>query len=397
MSTRTTNIHPFPARMAPELALEHLKSLRKGSLVLDPMAGSGTVISQAAALGHRAIGFDLDPLAVLMTSVSTTSVDLSVLDELTGYLVKKLENLSSDRITLPWIDNDSETTDFIKFWFAPLQINTLRKLAYVFFTDRKLKSAPREANVLRLGMSKIIVTKDRGASLARDVSHSRPHKVADTNDYDVLAGFQKAVIQLRKQLHDLPAMPGVSVSRGDARLLKEIKDHSVDTVMTSPPYLNAIDYLRGHKLSLVWLGYRISDIRKIRSVSIGAERSPDVKSHFDRQKMIPSFGDIKELPCKYSLIIERYADDLFNMVSEVKRVVKPNGRAVFVIGNSCLHGVFIKNSSALAKAATLSGLHLVSEHERELPASSRYLPMPSDKASALGKRMRTECILVFSA
>ena len=29
---------------------------------------------------------------------------------------------------------------------------------------------------------------------------------------------------------------------------------SVDLTVTSPPYLNAIDYLRGHKMSLVWMG-----------------------------------------------------------------------------------------------------------------------------------------------
>lgn len=67
MQIRT--IHPFPARMAPELALSALASLKKGSIVLDPMAGSGTVLRQALALGHRAIGFDMDPLAVLMSRV----------------------------------------------------------------------------------------------------------------------------------------------------------------------------------------------------------------------------------------------------------------------------------------------------------------------------------------
>ena len=68
-------IHPFPARMAPDLAVAELRSLRPGSVVLDPMSGSGTVLRQAADLGHRPIGFDLDPLAVLMTKVWTTPVD----------------------------------------------------------------------------------------------------------------------------------------------------------------------------------------------------------------------------------------------------------------------------------------------------------------------------------
>jgi tRNA G10 N-methylase Trm11 len=60
--------------MAPELALETLSKLKKNSLVLDPMAGSGTVLRDATELGHRAIGFDVDPLAVLMARVWTTPV-----------------------------------------------------------------------------------------------------------------------------------------------------------------------------------------------------------------------------------------------------------------------------------------------------------------------------------
>jgi len=57
------SVHPFPARMAPELAFESLRHLKAGSIVLDPMSGSGTVLRQASDMGHSAIGFDMDPLA----------------------------------------------------------------------------------------------------------------------------------------------------------------------------------------------------------------------------------------------------------------------------------------------------------------------------------------------
>jgi hypothetical protein len=36
--------------------------------------------------------------------------------------------------------------------------------------------------------------------------------------------------------------------------------------------------MRGHRLSLVWLGYRLADLRRIRSDSIGAERGPNARS-----------------------------------------------------------------------------------------------------------------------
>jgi len=44
-------------------------------------------------------------------------------------------------------------------------------------------------------------------------------------------------------------------------------------VLTSPPYLNAIDYLRGHRLALVWLGHELGPLKEIRANSVGAERA----------------------------------------------------------------------------------------------------------------------------
>src|SRR6266540_5349364 len=68
-------VHPFPARMAPGLALESILNLPFRATVLDPMVGSGTVLAIARAHCHRAIGFDVDPLAVLISRVWTRSID----------------------------------------------------------------------------------------------------------------------------------------------------------------------------------------------------------------------------------------------------------------------------------------------------------------------------------
>ena len=57
-------IHPFPARMAPEIALSEINNLPTSSTILDPMMGSGTVLRVGSTNGHHVIGRDLDPLAV---------------------------------------------------------------------------------------------------------------------------------------------------------------------------------------------------------------------------------------------------------------------------------------------------------------------------------------------
>jgi hypothetical protein len=94
-------------------------------------------------------------------------------------------------------------------------------------------------------------------------------------------------------------------------------------------------------------------------------------------------------------MIARYADDILRMLKEVSRVLKPKGRATFVVGNSCLKDVFISNSNGLIKAGCIAGLKLSGKTERELPVGSRYLPTPANSDKPLGKRIKTETILTF--
>ena len=75
-------------------------------------------------------------------------------------------------------------------------------------------------------------------------------------------------------------------------------DESIDMVITSPPYLNAIDYLRGHRLSLVWLGHQLSGLRMIRSGSVGAERGPDAH-HGNVDEIVATMGRIEDLPARH--------------------------------------------------------------------------------------------------
>jgi hypothetical protein len=386
-------VHPFPARMAPELAVAGLSELGPRSVVVDPMAGSGTVLRQAAELGLNAIGFDIDPLAVLMSSVLTTPVSDKVLDELAGQVLKSVAGIRLSEICLPWIDEVEETREFVKYWFATKQRNDLRKISFVLSTlsQRRVKPEKTAAlNVLRIALSRIIVTKDQGASLARDVSHSRPHKVAEFSSFEVLPSFERSINYVRSLLPSWHNAGTVSVTIGDARSLRTIQNRTIDAVVTSPPYLNAIDYIRGHRLSLVWLGYGLAELRAIRANSIGAERGPSGSDAALFDDLRRSMCDLGSLPLRYEGMIMRYVQDVYRFMSEIARVLKVQGEATLVVGNSCLKGSFIRNSNAVALAATMMGLRLVDSYERDLPDRNRYLPLSS---GALEKRMRTETIL----
>jgi len=381
--------------MAPELALEKLQDLEQKGLVLDPMAGSGTVLRQATDLGHRAVGFDMDPLAVLMTRVWTTAVDEKLVDNIVERVTKRIESIQPDEAKLPWMD--AETLAFVDYWFAEPQKGDLRQIAFVLDELGRELADPAEQlaiDLLRIALSRLIITKDKGASLARDVSHSRPHKVAEENDFDVRPMFARSIKAVQKRLKDAPPAGGAEIGLGDARTLTALENGSIDAVVTSPPYLNAIDYMRGHRLSLIWLGHRLGDLRTIRSTSIGAERAPDaIEEAAVLSEMRLAMGELDQLPNKFRSMINRYVQDIHRMIAEIARVLKAGARATFVMGNSCLRDVFIRNSAAVATAARHAGLSLVSQTERPLPVRSRYLPMTS---APLGKRMRTETILTFA-
>jgi hypothetical protein len=386
-------VHPFPARMAPELALASLKDLAANSVVLDPMSGSGTVLRQALALGHHAIGFDLDPLAVLMSRVGTTAVDsASVRAELDGVLAEsELVDLRTER--LAW--QDDETKAFITYWFAQTQRRDLARLAVVLARRRAARlGAKRRAalNVLQVALSRIIVTKEQCASLARDTSHSRPHRVADSSTFNVREGFARSVALIVRRVDGISPATGLRIDTGDARRMM-VTDGSVDAIMTSPPYLNAIDYMRGHRMSLVWLGYSIGELRTIRSTSVGAERGTDAEGA-EISAIVGATCDATQLPSRHRRMLDRYADDLRLMMREAARVLRPGGTATYVVGNSCLKNVFIQNSEGVVQAGRSAGLTLVEERERDLPANSRYLPMTEE--GTLSKRMRTETILQFT-
>lgn len=69
-------VHPFPARMAPEIVCSIIRPAGRRPLrILDPMMGSGTVVALAQSRHHHAIGIDIDPLAALITRVWTTPLD----------------------------------------------------------------------------------------------------------------------------------------------------------------------------------------------------------------------------------------------------------------------------------------------------------------------------------
>lgn len=378
-------IHPFPARMAPDISRAFIRGLPIGSQILDPMCGSGTVLRHAVEAGHSCVGQDVDPLAVLMASAWTTAVPAYRLAHDAHEIVRRAKALSASAAEFPW--SDEETDQFARYWFARQQMEPLARLAAALKASRY-----KSRDLLRVCLSRLIITKERGASLARDVSHSRPHRVTLENSFDPYAEFLRAARLVAKRL-DPDAIRGhATVELGDARLLGTRCRQRFDVAITSPPYLNAIDYLRGHRLALIWFGYSIGQLRSVRSTSTGSERAQGA-TPFDIAPYVVSSTDAL-LAERYQGWIRHYASDMADTFAGLRAVVRPGGKVMLVVGNSLIRGSAVDNAGIVTRCAQAKGLRLVEKRERTIPARRRYLPLPSD-GSALARRMRSESVLTF--
>jgi tRNA G10 N-methylase Trm11 len=392
-------IHPFPARMAAGIALEALGDSKTVLRVLDPMVGSGTVLALACANGHRALGVDIDPLAVLLANVWIRPINAGrvrtrateALDKAKGRFRKV-----ATRNAYP-AGHDDETQNFIRYWFDPY---ARRQLAALSSTISKI-SNESERDVLWCAFSRLIITKQAGASLAMDLSHSRPHRKftrAPIKPFDHFLSAVETIISNCPQSESETPDHLSAVTRGDARSLT-IDDGAVDLVLTSPPYLNAIDYMRCSKFTLVWMGYTVSELRQIRGESVGAEASS--KNALDVEWVTEVINRLKLKPAlssRNSALLARYVSDIGRALSETARVLRSGGRAVYVVGDSTIRGTFIRNSVIVSTAAERHGLSLQSRHYRTLPANRRYLPPPKRGSSnaTMDTRMRREVVIAFT-
>ena len=174
-----------------------------------------------------------------------------------------------------------------------------------------------------------------------------------------------------------------------------LRKNSVDMTITSPPYANAIDYLRCSKFSLVWMGFTVSELRCIRGESIGTQRGLDRDVwNSDLEKSYNKLGDVAQLPNSTVNSLKLYLHDMNKSVQEIARVTRTGGKIFWVIGDSTMRGIFVKNSNAIASLCRNAGIEVTKRRTRVIPESRRYLPPPKKGSpNAIEKRMRKEVIL----
>jgi len=358
------------------------------------MAGSGTTLMTGRSYGYEAFGIDRDPLAVLIARASTIDFDEARFER------EARAVLAAATALLPQIDArsdfpehcDKETRSFLRYWFDPASRREL--LALLRAVDHV---EPRTVPFIKLAISRMIITKQSGVSLAQDISHSRPHRTRDLAPRHPLELFPQAIsfVARNAPFRLGSGLPPCSVKTGDCRNLSRFPDGFFDHTITSPPYLNAIDYLRGHRLSLVWFGMTLAELCAIRSTNLGTERgTSDESRDWIVDQMVPRR---QALSNRFRNIIRRYAHDLEATLKEIARVTRPGGMITLVVGDSTLRGTEVYNSRGVQAIAHRAGLRKTSYSVRAISATRRYLPPPTASSSRgqITKRMWNEVVIGY--
>jgi DNA modification methylase len=384
--------------MSPYLAERVISTVTDGdALILDPMAGSGTVPAVALALSRSCYAVDIDPLARMIMKVRCGCYSRKELERAGDQVLTRACRLRRDYRSLDARfrrDFDEETQEFINDWF-PLRVR--RSLLALW--DAICQAESKHARLpMKVAFSRTIIAKSAGTSYAIDLPHTRPHRDFTKEVPDPLEMFRRRLKELVRRIHDCRGSndrPTLHVKSGDARRLP-LSDNSVDLILTSSPYANAIDYMRAHKFSLVWMGYKLSSLRELRAQMIGTERGL-VESAPELAWLDRWFPDSPLLASRVA-ILRRFFHDMDSVLAEMYRVLKPSGACVLVVGKSYVRGTLIDSPRILAEIARKRGFEHLGTVYRNLNHRRRSLPFPRSArpGQALGRRMAQEAVVALA-
>jgi DNA modification methylase len=391
------NTHAFAAKFPPQLPRTFIEELTDvGEVILDPMAGSGTALVEAALAGRVGIGADLDPLAASICSAKTGFLDpeaVSLLGEnVSDYARLVLASGGPDYHAKALSAFDDATKSFVEYWFEP---QTIGELAALRESIRALVQYPYR-HLFDVVFSSVIITKSGGVSLARDLAHTRPHKVADKRVKNAIDAFKEKLEKVSRTLASIADWPGAThVLRSDSRMLP-LADGIADLVVTSPPYANAIDYMRAHKFSLVWLGHRIDALSQVRRTYIGAELQMEGNYLTSSETGQRVMKDLLDRDGKRAGVIARYFRDMSRVLVEMYRVLREGRSAIVVVGSSTIRGAEIPTALILAELGERAGFRLVGVKDRLIDRNRRLMPIShtSDK-TGIEARMHGEQVIAF--
>jgi hypothetical protein len=263
-----------------------------GACVYDPFAGRGTTLIEAALLGRRSIGNDVNPLSRLLVAPRLQPPSVADVTRRLGDLERALPaSADAPDDLLEFYHPDTlrdivrlrayfleQPGDAVDAWIRMVCLNRLTGHSSGFFSVYTLP--PNQAT---------------SAARQRKINEARGQVPPKRDVFEIILRKTKALLKA-----PLPVGYGETAARiltGPAERTPDIADASVDLIVTSPPFLDVVDYSTDN-----WLRCWFAGIQPA-AVPITLHRS---------------LADW-----------ERFVGSCFR---EFARVVRPGGRIAFEVG-----------------------------------------------------------------
>ncbi len=354
----------------PHLVRDYLQqfALDASAVVLDPFCGTGTTLVEAKKQGLTAVGVEAVPMAHFACATKTQwAVDIAALETMVG---RTLERTAERMVAVPLRT------------FAPTQqalvmrnaINPLPLHKCLVLGDAIAVEPPSpERDILNLALAYVAVQDASNLRFGPEVGLRRKHR----EDAPVLASWQTKVAQMAADIAAWSHCAGVPTHchRGDARTLRSLLEpHSIDAIITSPPYPNEKDYTRTTRLESVLLGYlkNKQDLRAfketlIRSNSRNVYRLDDDDQVLSRQSQIRrlartieakriALGKTSGFECKYHRVTTLYFGGIKRHLLDLQGALRPGAQLAYVVGDQAsFFQILIRTGELLAEIAEEAG------------------------------------------
>ena len=313
--------------------------------ILDPFTGAGTTLLAAREKGVPGSGYDLSPLAVLISNVKTAKVTLTRL----ASRWRALESaLARERPV-------AMTRTYPELVRKALPDGRLEAFDAIATRIGEIACSPSERDFFRLALIAIIPLFSRAVANGGWLRWSKEGVDIET----VEDAFRARVEMMLSDVRDAPCTnDGWITGRADARTLPD-SDETYSAVITSPPYPNRHDYTRVFGVELMFAFLDWEENRSLRYQSFHSHpearpKRPLAEDYKPPERLERNIDHLED--ARLQRMLRGYFLDMYQCLREVARVCRNNAKIAFVLGNARYGGKAILVDEFTAELGERAGL-----------------------------------------
>jgi len=364
--------YPYIQGYSPEYVQTILREYAPyAQLVFDPFAGTATTAFAAAEQGRMAYFCEINPVLQFISRVKIRMRRLSpskrvkladALEDTIEDLETRLESFQPDStLCRAYRDTFGES----QFFDGPVYMQVLRTRAWI---DHIACEHPLLADLLTVAVVAALVPASR-MKRAGDLRYKRPReRRTQMVPFPLILkkGIEQIVQDLRSDASGLPVEPVLICE--DAHLLRKIPSLGIDTVITSPPYVNGTNYFRNTKIELWFLrSLRTKqDLAAFRAAAVTAgindvtvNKIP-LSNHPEVEKIVQQLEQ-EAYDARIPRMIACYFAEMTEIFGAVRDHLTSQATVAIDIGDSSYAGVHVPSDRLLAACLEDQGFTLVEE------------------------------------